>query len=60
MQYELLNIIAKIKDNNIKLLDPFCGSGTTKNSVAQNLGIDSTGIDINLCDFVIICKNEYI
>ena len=27
MQYELLNIIVKqIKDNNIKLLDPFCGS----------------------------------
>lgn len=26
MQYELLNIIVKqIKDNNIKLLDPFCG-----------------------------------
>lgn len=26
MQYELLNIIVKqIKNNNIKLLDPFCG-----------------------------------
>ncbi|GKH60002.1 DNA methyltransferase [Campylobacter ureolyticus] len=47
MQYELLNIIVKqIKDNNIKLLDPFCGSGTTL-VIAQDLGIDSTGIDIN-------------
>ncbi len=47
MQYELLNIIVKqIRDNNIKLLDPFCGSGTTL-VIAQDLGIDSTGIDIN-------------
>lgn len=47
MQYELLSIIAKqIKGNNIKLLDPFCGSGTTL-VIAQDLGIDSTGIDIN-------------
>ena len=47
MQYELLNIIVKqIKDNNIKLLDPFCGSGTIL-VIAQDLGIDSTGIDIN-------------
>lgn len=47
MQYELLNIIVnQIRDNNIKLLDPFCGSGTTL-VIAQKLGIDSTGIDIN-------------
>lgn len=47
MQCELLNIIVKqIKDNNIKLLDPFCGSGTTL-VIAQDLGIDSIGIDIN-------------
>lgn len=47
MQHELLNIIVKqIKENNIKLLDPFCGSGTTL-VIARNLGIDSTGIDIN-------------
>lgn len=47
MQYELLNIIVKqIGDNNIRLLDPFCGSGTSL-VIAQDLGIDSTGIDIN-------------
>ena len=47
MQYELLSIILKqIKDNDIKLLDPFCGSGTTL-VIAQDLGINSTGIDIN-------------
>jgi DNA (cytosine-5-)-methyltransferase len=47
MQYELLNIIIKqIKSKNIKLLDPFCGSGTTL-VIAQELGIDSVGIDIN-------------
>ena len=43
MQYELLNIIIKqIKSKNIKLLDPFCGSGTTL-VIAQELGIDSVG-----------------
>ena len=47
MQYELLNIIVKqIGDNNIKLLDPFCGSGTAL-VIAQDLGIDSIGVDIN-------------
>lgn len=47
MQYELLNlIIEQIGDTNIKLLDPFCGSGTTL-VISQDLGIDSTGIDIN-------------
>ena len=47
MQYELLNIIIKqIRDKNIRLLDPFCGSGTTL-VIAQELGIDSIGIDIN-------------
>lgn len=47
MQYELLNIIIKqIKGNNIKLLDPFCGSGTIL-AIAQDLGINSIGIDIN-------------
>ena len=47
MQYELLNIIIKIiGDKYITLLDPFCGSGTTL-VIAQELGIDSVGIDIN-------------
>ena len=47
MQYELLNIIIKqIGVKNIKLLDPFCGSGTTL-VIAQKLGINSMGIDIN-------------
>lgn len=47
MQSELLNIIIKqIEDRNIQLLDPFCGSGTTL-VIAQKLGIDSVGIDIN-------------
>ena len=43
MQYELLK---QIKGNNIKLLDPFCGSGTIL-AIAQDLGINSIGIDIN-------------
>jgi DNA (cytosine-5-)-methyltransferase len=47
MQYELLKIIVKrIGDKHIALLDPFCGSGTTL-VIAQELGIDSIGIDIN-------------
>lgn len=47
MQYELLKIIVKrIGDKHIALLDPFCGSGTTL-VIAQELGIDSVGIDIN-------------
>lgn len=47
MQYELLNIIIKqLGDKDIKLLDPFCGSGTSL-VIAQELGIDSVGIDVN-------------
>lgn len=47
MQEELLNIIVnQIKDENIQLLDPFCGSGTTL-VISQKLGIESVGIDIN-------------
>ena len=42
-----MNIIIKIiGDKYITLLDPFCGSGTTL-VIAQELGIDSVGIDIN-------------
>jgi len=47
MQKELLSLIAnEFKDKNITLLDPFCGSGTTL-VIANNLGINSLGIDIN-------------
>lgn len=47
MQYQLLSVISKYLNNkNITLLDPFCGSGTTL-VIAQELGINSVGIDIN-------------
>ena len=47
MQYQLLSVISKhINNKNITLLDPFCGSGTTL-VIAQELGINSVGIDIN-------------
>lgn len=47
MQYQLLSIISKhLNNKNITLLDPFCGSGTTL-VIAQELGINSVGIDIN-------------
>lgn len=47
MQYELLNLVReRIKKKNINLLDPFCGSGTTL-VIAQELGMQATGIDIN-------------
>lgn len=47
MQYQLLSIISKhLNNENITLLDPFCGSGTTL-VIAQELGINSVGIDIN-------------
>ena len=47
MQYQLLRIIIEhIGEENIKLLDPFCGSGTTL-VISQDLGFDATGIDIN-------------
>ncbi len=47
MQYQLLSVISKhLNNENITLLDPFCGSGTTL-VIAQELGISSVGIDIN-------------
>ena len=47
MQYQLLSVISKhLNNKNITLLDPFCGSGTTL-VIAQELGINSVGIDIN-------------
>lgn len=47
MQYQLLSVISKhLNNKNITLLDPFCGSGTTL-VIAQELGINSLGIDIN-------------
>lgn len=47
MQYQLLSIIRKhLNNKNINLLDPFCGSGTTL-VIAQELMINSVGIDIN-------------
>lgn len=47
MQYQLLSVIRKhLNNKNITLLDPFCGSGTTL-VIAQELGINSVGIDIN-------------
>ncbi|WPJ90664.1 DNA methyltransferase [Facklamia hominis] len=47
MQYQLLSVISKhLNNENITLLDPFCGSGTTL-VIAQELGIHSVGIDIN-------------
>ncbi len=47
MQHQLLSIISKhLNGKNIALLDPFCGSGTTL-VIAQELGINSVGIDIN-------------
>ena len=47
MQYQLLSVISKhLNNENITLLDPFCGSGTTL-VIAQELGINSVGIDIN-------------
>lgn len=47
MQYQLLSVISKhLNKKNITLLDPFCGSGTTL-VIAQELGINSVGIDIN-------------
>lgn len=47
MQYQLLSIISKhLNNKNITLLDPFCGSGTTL-VIAQELRINSVGIDIN-------------
>lgn len=47
MQYQLLSIISKhLNNKNINLLDPFCGSGTTL-VIAQELRINSVGIDIN-------------
>lgn len=47
MQYQLLSVISKhLNNKNISLLDPFCGSGTTL-VIAQELGINSVGIDIN-------------
>ncbi|NMW85231.1 class I SAM-dependent methyltransferase [Peptoniphilus sp. AGMB00490] len=47
MQYQLLSIISEhLNNENITLLDPFCGSGTTL-VIAQELGINSVGIDIN-------------
>ncbi|WP_311431025.1 DNA methyltransferase [Fannyhessea vaginae] len=47
MQYRLLSVISKhLNKKNITLLDPFCGSGTTL-VIAQELGINSVGIDIN-------------
>lgn len=47
MQYQLLSVISKhLNKKNISLLDPFCGSGTTL-VIAQELGINSVGIDIN-------------
>ncbi len=47
MQYQLLSVMSKhINNKNITLLDPFCGSGTTL-VIAQELGINSVGIDIN-------------
>lgn len=47
MQYQLLSIICgHLNNENITLLDPFCGSGTTL-VIAQELGINSVGIDIN-------------
>lgn len=47
MQYQLLSVISKhINNKNITLLDPFCGSGTTL-VIAQELEINSVGIDIN-------------
>ena len=47
MQYQLLSIICEhLNNKNITLLDPFCGSGTTL-VIAQELGINSVGIDIN-------------
>lgn len=47
MQYQLLSTINKhLNNKNITLLDPFCGSGTTL-VIAQKLGINSVGIDIN-------------
>lgn len=47
MQYQLLSVISKhLNNKNITLLDPFCGSGTTL-VIAQELRINSVGIDIN-------------
>lgn len=47
MQYQLLSVVSKhLNNKNITLLDPFCGSGTTL-VIAQELGINSVGIDIN-------------
>lgn len=47
MQYQLLSVVNKhLNNKNITLLDPFCGSGTTL-VIAQELGINSVGIDIN-------------
>ena len=47
MQHQLLSVISKhLNNKNITLLDPFCGSGTTL-VIAQELGINSVGIDIN-------------
>ena len=47
MQYQILSVISKhLNNKNITLLDPFCGSGTTL-VIAQELGINSVGIDIN-------------
>lgn len=47
MQYKLLSVISKhLNNKNITLLDPFCGSGTTL-VIAQELEINSVGIDIN-------------
>lgn len=47
MQYQLLSVVSKhLNNKNISLLDPFCGSGTTL-VIAQELGINSVGIDIN-------------
>lgn len=47
MQYQLLSVISKhLNNKNITFLDPFCGSGTTL-VIAQELGINSVGIDIN-------------
>ena len=47
LQISLLNLVReRIKKKNINLLDPFCGSGTTL-VIAQELGMQATGIDIN-------------